>query len=1320
MLEMIGRREGGAPDRSASDKWEIKMFLESREPRNRTRSLTGCVGLVFCLSLGWSFAAAQAQNDLVIVRDSATGRITAVTANGGGPIPFITAPAIVGSGAEQFLSERGGLFGIVDPDNQLMIQKSEVDSLGQTHRTYQQIHEGLPVFSGIFKLHQDANGRVLAANGDFYEISPKLNTTPAILLDQAVALCTALSRSQAPILTQSELVIVDPAWYGDPRRGVRLAYHLILSDPVEPIRDAFFVDAHTGGLLDKWSLVESAKNRQIYDGNQTTSLPGTLSRSEGQGPVAQADVNRAYDYYGDTYDYFFRAFGRDSIDGLGLPMVATVQYFSNNVCPNAFWDGSLLQMVFCPGTVTDDIVGHELTHGVTEFTAGLIYQNQSGQINEAMSDIFGELIDLFNGDAAFAGTPGGTPWPSHATGPGVDTPNNLRTACSGNPTNANGVRWLLGEDSVAFGGSIRDMWNPACRGDPDRANSPNQTCLWFDSGGVHFGSGVVNHAFAIMTDGKTFNGQNVAGIGPIKSGAVMYRALTKYLTVASDFEDLYWAANQAATDLIGTSPNDPRTGSAGSMFTAADAAEVNKALLAVEMNTPGRCGQSRNVLNSAPPPSCSQPGADIFTENFEAGLGTWTTALTGTPGTPYNWIATTQPLPFARPGKAAFCDNLNSSCQSNNTAIHSLISPVINIPMGGMHFPILSFTHYMSSEPDFDGGRIQARVNGGTWQPLNAIALFYNGYNDRLLTAQQGNTNPFAGLSAFTGSGGQWGTTLVDLSSILQNATTLQVRFDFGKDQCSGIDGWYVDDVRLFDCTSARDCNNNSIPDEFETEGGPGRDVFLDNDSVHSDGQVSDADNDGFGVQTLAQRFNLQIPKTIRIVKLSGFYAGGSPAATDNFRVIFRSDSSTGAPSSQLSSQSSVPSTRVASGFFTVFNEQEFDYTLTLPTPVPLNAGSYWVEIFNNTTTSGSTFYWTFGSSTYEQDYIAAAGQAPGTTWISGLPWNLALELQGDFLGVDADADNVPDDCDNCLGITNFDQIDMDGDGAGDACDGCEFDPNKTEPGVCGCGFPDSDPDNDLIAVCVDNCPDVANANQLDSDGDGLGDACDGCPTDPTRTVPGLCGCNLADDPTDLDTDGVADCIDNCPGVPNPDQAPGLLQGVGAACDDELDCNGNNILDTDDLISGFSKDCNANGVNDECEPEVLGPNALPVIQIAPGEIAPLSGLDVFHGGIPPFTYDWTLRGQPGGERSLSANPSFGPVPEGTYVARVVATDALGCSAMAFLTIQVGDGNPDGSPQVIGGQQCGQAMCAASSGASLLGLFVGCCCLKRVVRRRRFP
>src|SRR4029434_9865759 len=115
-------------------------------------------------------------------------------------------------------------------------------------------------------------------------------------------------------------------------------------------------------------------------------------RAEGDPPDTDAEVNRTYDYAGDTYDYYARAFGRDGADNHGLPIVISVNSTAPG-CPNAYWSGT--QLVFCTGVTSDDVVGHEFTHGVTEFSAGLVYQNQSGQMNEAFCDVFGELIDRF-------------------------------------------------------------------------------------------------------------------------------------------------------------------------------------------------------------------------------------------------------------------------------------------------------------------------------------------------------------------------------------------------------------------------------------------------------------------------------------------------------------------------------------------------------------------------------------------------------------------------------------------------------------------------------------------------------------------------------------------------------------------------------------------------------------------------------------------------------------------------------------------------------------------------------------------------------------
>ncbi|NBD13788.1 thrombospondin type 3 repeat-containing protein [Corallococcus silvisoli] len=144
----------------------------------------------------------------------------------------------------------------------------------------------------------------------------------------------------------------------------------------------------------------------------------------------------------------------------------------------------------------------------------------------------------------------------------------------------------------------------------------------------------------------------------------------------------------------------------------------------------------------------------------------------------------------------------------------------------------------------------------------------------------------------------------------------------------------------------------------------------------------------------------------------------------------------------------------------------------------------------------------------------------------------------------DADADGIPDSVDNCPTIfnpvrpmDNGRQLDTDGDGVGDACDPCPL-----EAGTTSCvAFRGDDDDHDGVPTWRDNCPFVANADQKDTDGDGKGDVCDGCPTDANA-------CSVAD-PTDFDYDGVLTPLDNCPLVANPDQKDTDGDGVGDACD---------------------------------------------------------------------------------------------------------------------------------------------------------------------------
>jgi hypothetical protein len=180
-----------------------------------------------------------------------------------------------------------------------------------------------------------------------------------------------------------------------------------------------------------------------------------------------------------------------------------------------------------------------MTHGVTEHESNLIYFNQSGAINESFSDIWGEFVDLTNGK-------------------GNDDPS---------------VRWQMGEDLPPEIGVIRDMSDPTIFGDPDRMLSPNYWPFQCDNGGVHINSGIGNKAAYLMTDGGSFNGKTITGIGIAKVAKIFYEAQTNILTTASDYNDLGDALQQACANLIGT---DGITGS--------DCQEVANAVIATEMS----------------------------------------------------------------------------------------------------------------------------------------------------------------------------------------------------------------------------------------------------------------------------------------------------------------------------------------------------------------------------------------------------------------------------------------------------------------------------------------------------------------------------------------------------------------------------------------------------------------------------------------------------------------------------------------------------------------------------------------------------------------
>ncbi len=278
-----------------------------------------------------------------------------------------------------------------------------------------------------------------------------------------------------------------------------------------------------------FSVGGNVKQRIVYDANFGTNLPGTVARSEGSAPVADIAVNEAYDGSGATYDLYSAAFGRNSIDNNGMRLSSTVHY--DKGYDNAFWDGQ--QMVYGDGdedmpvserlfnrfTISLDVIGHELTHGVTQYEANLVYSNQQGALNEAVSDIFGSLVKQYQrGQTADAAD-----W---IIGEGLFTAN----------INGVGIRSMK-----APGTAYND---PVLGKDPQPAHMRDYKTTFEDNGGVHINSGIVNHAFYVTA-------LEIGGFAWEKAGQIWYKALTEKLQSNSNFQNAADLTFEAASEIFG-------------------------------------------------------------------------------------------------------------------------------------------------------------------------------------------------------------------------------------------------------------------------------------------------------------------------------------------------------------------------------------------------------------------------------------------------------------------------------------------------------------------------------------------------------------------------------------------------------------------------------------------------------------------------------------------------------------------------------------------------------------------------------------------------
>lgn len=690
-----------------------------------------------------------------------------------------------------FLSENSKLFALRPNEDVFRFKEQKTDNYGLDNVTLQQTYKGVPVYDGLMKFHYNTNKDLTSVNGNFIS-GIKVNVVPTLAQNEAEAAAIKyvkggkLEELAIPLrVNKSALYIFQKGLVQGYNGPKLLVYEVEVRNDVN-IREFLYINAHDGTLVEQFSGIHSI-DRELYE---TSYTPANLKWKEGDPfPAAldqwqQSEIQSA----GFIYNLMKNAFGYVSYNGADAKMV-TVNNDPQIACPNANWNGVTAN--YCTGTATDDVVAHEWGHAYTEYTSGLVYAWQSGAMNEAYSDIWGETVDQLDGYMDEGEN------------------NSTRTDCGSS------ARWAVGEKATSFGGAIRDMWNPNCYGDPGKVSDSQYWCSSGDNGGVHINSGVLNHAYALLVDGGTYNGQTIAGIGLTKAAHVFWRAQTTYMTSTTDFAaqaDFLVASMadliESGVNLQGLSTTTTAAGASGQIMTASDLQQLEKVLLAVELRADNSCGFQPLLKPVAALCEGANAGLALFYENFESGLNGFITSAATASGSWFvrNWEL--KPAPGGRSGNVAFgVDYQGGNCTSSIQAgIIRLESPLITIPAETAGNINMAFDHYVATEETWDGGNIKYSINGEAWTLLPQSAFTANGYNNVLNTAAAGNDNPLQGQRAFSGADGgtvtgSWGQSQIDLTSIgLVPGSTIKFRWEMGTDGCNGIDGWYVDDIRVYTC----------------------------------------------------------------------------------------------------------------------------------------------------------------------------------------------------------------------------------------------------------------------------------------------------------------------------------------------------------------------------------------------------------------------------------------------------------------------------------------------------------------------------------------
>ncbi len=467
----------------------------------------------------------------------------------------------------------------LDSRHDFAIRRGHTDALGQTHARLDQLFQGVRVWGGELITHVDADGTQRPMTKELRH-GIGISVEPSLASTEALALVHADLNPKGPYAyaPTAELVIYPL------ESGYTLAYHIhtqLENGVGETAHTDYMIDAHTGAILQKWSTLHTtdatgsgisqysgtvaihtnlsgstyqlydvyrAMNIKTYNLNHATSGTGTLytdadntwgdgtnyptgtgtSTTGATGQTAAVDAHYGIEM---TYDFYKNLLGRNGIDGNNKATYSRVHYSSSY--DNAFWDDTCFCMTYGDGSSfksleSMDVAGHEMSHGVCSNTANLNYSGEPGGLNEANSDMFGNMVELY------ARNGGSLP----ATVANTD-------GC-----------WTVGEQLSST--PLRYMYKPSLDG-----SSPN---AWSSSVGnlnVHYSSGPANRMFFFLSQGasstsssnyySSYAPSGFTGIGPEKAIRIWYRALSTYMTSTTKYAGARTACLSAATDLYGAS-----------------------------------------------------------------------------------------------------------------------------------------------------------------------------------------------------------------------------------------------------------------------------------------------------------------------------------------------------------------------------------------------------------------------------------------------------------------------------------------------------------------------------------------------------------------------------------------------------------------------------------------------------------------------------------------------------------------------------------------------------------------------------------------------